>query len=90
MKEHTYWQMLSVDSENHVPVNDEEVHPLQLIVNRGKWAPMFVRRQYCMQRGNSYGYYYHYVIRTLGATTDKIDRRTDRHTENKHKTTHYR
>ena len=35
-------------------------------------------------------YYYCYVIRTLGTTTDKIDRRTDRHTENKHKTTHYR
>jgi len=35
-------------------------------------------------------YYYYYVIRTLGTTTDKIDRRTDRHTENKHKTTHYR
>ena len=34
--------------------------------------------------------YYYYVIRTLGTTTDKIDRRTDRHTENKHKTTHYR
>jgi len=33
---------------------------------------------------------YYYVIRTLGTTTDKIDRRTDRHTENKHKTTHYR
>ena len=33
-------------------------------------------------------YYYYYVIRTLGTTTDKIDRRTDRHTENKHKTTH--
>ena len=33
-------------------------------------------------------YYYCYVIRTLGTTTDKIDRRTDKHTENKHKTTH--
>ena len=35
-------------------------------------------------------YYYYYIIRTLGTTTDKIDRRTNRHTENKHKTTHYR
>ena len=34
--------------------------------------------------------YYYYVIRTLGTTTDQIDIRTDRHTENKHKTTHYR
>jgi len=34
--------------------------------------------------------YYYYIIRTLGTTTDKTDKRTDRHTENKHKTTHYR
>ena len=34
--------------------------------------------------------YYYYIIRTLGTTTDKTDKRTDGHTENKHKTTHYR
>jgi len=34
-------------------------------------------------------YYYYYIIRTFG-TTDKMDRRTHRHTENKHKCIHYR
>ena len=29
-----------------------------------------------------YYYYYYYTFCTLGTTTDKIDRRADRHTEN--------
>ena len=52
-----------------------------------------IARHVCRHHTQSETYsrqYYYHIIRTLGTATDKIDRRTDRHTENKHKTTHYR